>query len=101
MSFAPPNLRALAIFLALTVAAAAARAAEPAPEESGVDVTLHDAAPPHRAFTVEWNPLPLIALGRVSLNLTLTPGEHHAITLSQFFAWASTFPSSTSTARVR
>jgi hypothetical protein len=66
--------------------------AEPPPP---VDVALHEVPPPHRALTIEWNPLALF-IDRLSLNVVVVPGDHHALILSPFYTWAKTVPYATS-----
>ncbi|MGD0678373.1 MAG: hypothetical protein ABSC94_23430 [Polyangiaceae bacterium] len=60
--------------------------ADPAPP---VDVALHGAPSPHRAFSVEWNPLTLF-IDKISFNVVVVPGDHHALVLSPFYTWAKT-----------
>lgn len=66
--------------------------AEPPPP---VDVALHEAPSPHRALTIEWNPLALF-IDRFSLNVVVVPCDHHALILSPFYTWAKTVPYATS-----
>lgn len=79
-------LTSVALALALTAADATAMAGE------FPDVVVHDPAPPHRLVVVEWNPLPLVTIGKLSANAVLTPGDHHAFVLSPFYAWTTTAP---------
>jgi hypothetical protein len=62
--------------------------AEPA---TPVDVVVHEALPPRRSVTIEWNPLALI-LGKWSANAVVVPADHHALVLSPFFASTTTVP---------
>jgi hypothetical protein len=74
----------------VTIVALVARPgfAEPPPP---VDVVIAQ-HPPRRVFAVEWNPLPLVTIGKVSANLLFVPFNHHAIILSPFYAWTTTAP---------
>jgi hypothetical protein len=65
--------------------------AEPPPP---VDVALREAPDPHRALTVEWNPLGLF-IDRFSVNVVVVPWDHHGLVLSPFYTWASTVPYAT------
>jgi hypothetical protein len=60
--------------------------------EAPVDVAVQGAPIAHRTLSIEWNPLPLVTIGRLSLNAVLTPSDHDAIVLAPFYAWASTEP---------
>lgn len=77
---------ALLVFASLAVARAAA--AEPQP----VDVIVRDAPPERRWVSIEWNPLPLVAISKASGNVVVVPFDHHAIALSPFYSWAKTEP---------
>jgi hypothetical protein len=66
-----------------------ARASEPTP---AVDVVVRDPIPPRRIASIEWNPLPLVTLDKLSLNLVVVPVSHHAIVLSPFAVRTSTAP---------
>jgi hypothetical protein len=74
-----------------------------------VDVVVHEAAPPRRYVSIEWNPLPLVVmhtgvrpsdpgrpsqegLGKLSANIVLAPFEHHAVILSPFYVLTRTTP---------
>jgi hypothetical protein len=59
-----------------------------------VDVVLREPPSPHRAFTIEWNPLALF-IERVSANVVIAPVDHHALVLSPFYTWSSTVPYAT------
>ena len=63
--------------------------AEPPPT---VDVVVPDAPRAARSLVVEWNPLPLLFIGKVSANVVWAPVDHHAIVLSPFFASVNTVP---------
>jgi hypothetical protein len=106
--------------IALTVAAARTATAEPPPPTvavspaspkdvsplpsaagpgdaylPAVDVKLKEAPSPHRAFTIEWNPLALF-VDRFSVNVVIVPGDHHGLVLSPFYTWANTAEFATS-----
>ena len=87
------NLIACSAALGLTTAARTAKSEEPPaagePAATPVDVQLKEAPPPHRALTIEWNPLALF-IDRFSLTAAVVPGDHHALVLSPFYTWAST-----------
>jgi hypothetical protein len=59
-------------------------------QPAAVDVALHDPTPEHRTLVVEWNPLPLVTIGKLSADVILAPGDHHALVLSPFYAWTNT-----------
>jgi hypothetical protein len=63
--------------------------ADPTP---AVDVVVQDPPPVHRVVIVEWNPLPLATIGKASADVVITPGEHHALVVSPFYAWTTTKP---------
>lgn len=65
--------------------------AAPARAES-VDVSIHEPAPPHRWLAIEWNPLPLLTIGKASANVVMVPREHHALVASPFYSWTTTEP---------
>jgi hypothetical protein len=71
------------------------RAEEPAPATTAVDVHLSETPFPHRAVTIEWNPLALF-IDRFSANVVIVPGNHHALVLSPFYTWTGTAEYSTS-----
>jgi hypothetical protein len=81
-------LTGLAVIGALSFATRTAAADEAPPP----DVKLKMPAPPQRTVTVEWNPLALVTIGRLSANVVITPTDHHALILSPFYAWATTQP---------
>jgi hypothetical protein len=76
------------IALAATLAAPVARAEE----RAAVEVRLQEPSAPHRLVAVEWNPLPLPTIGKVSADVVITPGDHHAAVVSPFYAWTRTAP---------
>jgi hypothetical protein len=82
------RLVACAALAGLSVATRMAAAEEALPP----DVAIKLPAPPQRTVTVEWNPLALFTIGRVSANVVITPGDHHALILSPFYAWVTTHP---------
>ncbi len=57
-----------------------------------VDVVIHDAPPPKRTLTIEWNPVALATIGKLSANLVVAPVDHHAVVISPFYASVSTAP---------
>ncbi len=83
-------LAGAAIAAAVPTASQAMAAEQPSP----VDVALHDAPPPRRVVTIEWNPLALF-IDRLSANVVIVPRDHHGLVLSPFYTWASTAPYST------
>jgi hypothetical protein len=69
----------------------------PTPEaESGapVDVRLTPTPPPHRTITLEWNPVAIV-ISRAFFSVVVVPGDHHALVVSPYYAWASTVPYAT------
>lgn len=62
---------------------------QPAPADVAPDVALHEAAPPTRHFSLEFNPLSLI-IDRISPQLLIVPVDHHALVLNPFYAWSTT-----------
>jgi hypothetical protein len=56
-----------------------------------VDVNIPGAPPPQRIVTAEFNPLPLI-IGKISANVVITPGNHHALTINPFYISSTTAP---------
>jgi hypothetical protein len=71
---------------------AVAMIARPAQAEplAAADVAIREAPPVDRHVTVEWNPLPLVTIGRLSANVVVTPKNHHSLIVSPFYAWATT-----------
>jgi hypothetical protein len=63
----------------------------PPPADTAVDVVLRETPPPRRIVALEFNPLPLI-IGKVSLNVVITPVDHHALVLCPFYVSTSTWP---------
>ena len=80
---------AAAVVFSLTVITPRAAHADPPPP---VDVVIHDAPRPYRPLTVEWNPLALVTIGKLSANAVLVPIDHHALVLNLFYASTSTAP---------
>jgi hypothetical protein len=74
----------------LTAVFAAQRPASAGPPPP-VDVVLPPEPVPQRVLAVEWNPLPLF-LSKLSADVIVTPGDHHAVVVSPFYAWPSTVP---------
>jgi hypothetical protein len=74
-------------FATLLAQPRAAHAGPPPP----VDVVLPAETAPQRVVSVQWNPLPLF-LSKLSADVVIAPGDHHAIVLSPFYAWPSTAP---------
>jgi hypothetical protein len=85
------NRSAISSLLVL-VAVTGVGTAKGAPEGPSVDVVVRDVPPPHRAVVVEWNPLALVAIGKLSLDVIITPADHHGLVLSPFYASATTRP---------
>jgi hypothetical protein len=70
---------------------ASASAAWAAPEsEPGIDVAVHETTRPQRILTIEWNPVPLVTIGKASGNIIITPIDHHGLVISPFYAWTDT-----------
>ncbi len=63
--------------------------AEPA---APIDVVVHDVTPPSRILSLEWNPLSLFIVDKLSLNVVLVPVSHHALVLAPFGVHTSTAP---------
>lgn len=55
-----------------------------------VDVAIKLPPPQRRVVTVEWNPLPLFTIGKLSANLVIAPVDHHSLILSPFYSWVTT-----------
>jgi hypothetical protein len=83
----PRNLVASVAVIAMV--ASRTSAAEPPPP---VDVIIRDPPPHRRLLALEWNPLPLVTLGKLSGNLVVVPIDHHALIVSPFYARTSTEP---------
>jgi hypothetical protein len=77
--------------VAATAPAFPALAAPPTPAETPVTVAIAETSPSRR-LAVEWNPLPLVTIGKASANVIVVPVDHHALLLSPFYAWATTQP---------
>lgn len=90
--------RALASGLVLCFAGAAhaqavdGRDARRSASSGSVDVVVRDEPSPRRWVLIEWNPLPLATLDKLSANVVIAPVEHHAIVLSPFGSWTHTEP---------
>jgi hypothetical protein len=80
--------------LASATVAMMATLARPASAElpPPVDVVVREAPPPRRVVAIEWNPLALLVIGKVSANVVVVPTDHHALVLSPFYASTSTAP---------
>ena len=87
-----PNLVAAIGGVSMMVLASVARADPPAPADIPVDVVVPEAVPPRRVIAVEWNPLSLFTIGKLSANVVIVPINHHALILSPFYAWTTTQP---------
>lgn len=86
---------ALAALTITSTAFAHDDAAQPQPTdhpEGKIAVTVKDPTPEHRGASIEWNPLSLVTLGKLSFNVVLMPGDHHALILSPHYQWAETAP---------
>jgi hypothetical protein len=79
---------ASAAFAMMATVARSASAELPPP----VDVVVREAPPARRVVAVEWNPLALLIIGKVSANVVVVPTDHHALVLSPFYASSSTAP---------
>ncbi|HTQ02801.1 MAG TPA: hypothetical protein VMI54_03050 [Polyangiaceae bacterium] len=77
-------------FAAFCAAVGLSRAAAAAELGPAVDVAVHDEKPPARVVALEWNPLPLFVLDKLSLNVVVTPVAHHALVVSPYGVSAST-----------
>ena len=69
--------------LVATLLSSRAAVAEPPPP---VDVVIHDAPHSRRILAIEWNPLPLFTIGKLSANVVFVPVDHHALVISPFYA---------------
>jgi hypothetical protein len=78
---------AILVFAAVTTAGSLARAEPPPP----VDVVLREPPPRHRAVALEYNPLALI-IGKLSANVVIVPGDHHALVVSPYYTSTTTAP---------
>jgi hypothetical protein len=77
---------------ALTMAVASSATAAATPDETAVDVTIAQKPTPQRVVSIEWNPVALFTIGRLSFNGVIVPGDHHALILSPFYEWTNTAP---------
>jgi hypothetical protein len=78
---------------ACVLAAPSAAFAEPSsPSETPVDVQIPTVPPPRRVLAIEWNPVSLFVIGKLSFNAVIVPVDHHALILSPFYAWTTTQP---------
>jgi hypothetical protein len=82
------RLRLVSAALALVGATlgGVAHADQPAP----VDVVITPPPEVRRYVALEWNPLPLFTIGRLSANVVFAPTDHHALVLAPFYAWTTT-----------
>jgi hypothetical protein len=78
--------RRRSIVAALLAASGTVSAAPPL----AVDVKIHDKPPPQRYVAIDWNPIPAFTLGKASFDVIITPGNHHALVLSPFYASTTT-----------
>jgi hypothetical protein len=69
-----------------------ASAEPPPPAETPVDVVVREPPPPRRLVTVEWNPLPLLIMGKASANVVVVPVDHHALVINPFYTSTTTAP---------
>jgi hypothetical protein len=76
----------------VTAFASVAVAETRTPSETPVDVKLAESPPPRRVVSVEWSPLPLFTIGKLSANVVIVPIDHHALVLSPFYASTTTQP---------
>jgi hypothetical protein len=61
-------------------------------DRPAVDVAVTDPEPPQRVLAVEWNPLSLLFVSKLSANVVFAPFEHHAVVVSPFYAQTKTVP---------
>jgi hypothetical protein len=117
-----PTLACLAAITAQRVAGAQPQPERPRPSADAVpssgqedvprgpvDVAIDEASPPRRYVSIEWNPIPFVAmhtgtrpsdpgrpeqggLGKLSANIVLAPFEHHAVIISPFYVLTRTTP---------
>jgi hypothetical protein len=87
-----PTLLASIGGLAILGVAPSAVAEPSPPSETPVDVAVADRPPARRTISVEWNPLALFTIGKLSANVVIVPVDHHALVLSPFYAWTTTQP---------
>jgi hypothetical protein len=102
-----PSWACVSLTLAIVATPVAAAASEPPPPpaDTPVDVVIHDARPPTRMVSVEWNPLSLI-IGKLSANVLvnldvlraiagLPPSkaiDHSVIVVAPFYISTTTWP---------
>jgi hypothetical protein len=89
-----PSLPMLVAGVGVAVVTTTGRVAGAQESPPPVDVVLHETPSSHRTLTVEWNPLALF-IDRLSANVVIAPGDHHALVVSPFYTWASTVPYAT------
>jgi hypothetical protein len=87
--FSPVSKPLAGAAFAMVAAIGRTAGAEPPPP---VDVVLHETPPPRRVVAIEWNPLALLVIGKVSANVVIVPTDHHALVLSPFYASTTTAP---------
>lgn len=83
-------LACAALAVAMASAPAALGETPPAP-----DVRLNEPPAPQRVVTIEWQPLTIL-LSKVSADIIVSPGNHHALVLVPFYASTTTAPVLTS-----
>lgn len=86
------KLLAVVAGVATTAIVPLAAADVPPPADIPVDVKIAEPHPPDRRITVEWNPVSLFAIGKLSANVVIVPVDHHSLVLSPFYQWATTQP---------
>ncbi len=59
---------------------------------TAVDVVVTDREPPRRIVSIEWNPLALAIISKLSANVVIVPVDHHALVISPFYAHTTTAP---------
>lgn len=77
------------LVMLVTLGVASVAHADPPPP---VDVAIHDAPPPRRLLSVEWNPVSAVVYGKWGANAALVPVDHHALVVSPFYASNTTKP---------
>jgi hypothetical protein len=65
---------------------------QPSLGETAVDVRIPESPPPRRFVAVEWNPLPLFTIGRLSADVVIVPVDHHALVVTPFYERVGTLP---------
>jgi hypothetical protein len=73
-----------------------AATASPAVAEQAapVDVVVRERPPPRRFVTIDWNPL-TVFIAKVSVDVVITPADHHGLVLVPFYASTTTAPLAT------